>query len=149
LKLAAKRSADVVINNHEEDVVKAVHRRTKGKHVPVVIDTVQGEAVQKEYMPLLEPARGQVVYSGFSPEPSWASMALLQQKEITAHFVAGWTRPRMQATFRLMAAGKMRVKPLITHTVPYTRGPEMYEMIRSKSHEFMGVTFDWREAESS
>ena len=42
----------------------------------------------------------------------------------------------------------MRVKPLITHTVSYARGPEIYEMIRNKSQEFMGVTFDWRGTQS-
>ncbi len=143
LKLAAKYSAHVVINNKREKVVETVQKKTKGKSIAVVLDSVQGEVTQKEYLPLLEPARGQIVYCGFSTEKTWADMALLQQKEITAHFIAGWTRPRMEATLKLMAAGKMRLRPLITHLVPCQRGPEMYEMIRRKSEPFLGITLDW------
>ena len=144
LKLGAKYNAHVVINNNREKVVETVQKKIKGRTVAVVLDSVQGETVQKEYLPLLEPARGQIVYCGFSPEKTWADMALLQQKEITTHFIAGWTRPRMETTLKLMAAGKMRLRPLITHQVPFRRGPEMYDMIRRKSEPFLGITLDWR-----
>lgn len=143
LELAARYSADVVINNRTEEVVPTVQRNTNNKPVAAVLDSVQGEAVQKDYMPLLERGRGQVVYCGFSPERTWADMALLQQNELTAHFVAGWTRPRMETTLRLMSEGKMRLRPLITHQVPHNQAPEMYEMIRNKSAAFMGITLDW------
>jgi 2-desacetyl-2-hydroxyethyl bacteriochlorophyllide A dehydrogenase len=143
LELAAKFSADVVVNNRKEEVVTAVHRHTNGKPVAVVLDSVQGESVQKEYMPLLERGRGQIVYCGFSPERAWADMAILQQQEITTYFVSGWTRPRMETTLRLMAEGKMRLKPLVTHLVPFGRAPEMYEMVRLKSEPFLGITLNW------
>jgi len=143
LELAAKHSADIVINSREEEVAATVHRYTNGKPVAAVLDSVQGEAVQKDYLPLLERGRGQIVYCGFSPERTWADMALLQQQEITTHFVSGWTRPRMESTLRLMSERKMRLQPLITHLVPFARAPEMYEMIRTKSAPFMGITLDW------
>ena len=37
----------------------------------------------------------------------------------------------------------MRLRPLVTHLVPYTRGPEMYQMIRQKTEPFLGITLDW------
>jgi 2-desacetyl-2-hydroxyethyl bacteriochlorophyllide A dehydrogenase len=144
LALAAQYSADVVIDNHTEDVVQAVMRHTGGKPAPVVIDTVQSEASQVEYVPLLEYGRGQIVYSGFTPAATWADMGLLQKRELTAHFVAGWTRPRMDATLRLMAEGQMRLRPLITHFVPCTRAADMYRMIVEKSEPFTGIAFDWQ-----
>lgn len=49
----------------------------------------QSEAAQREYMPLLQHGRGQIVYSSFTPRTTWADMALLQQQELTAHFVSG------------------------------------------------------------
>jgi threonine dehydrogenase-like Zn-dependent dehydrogenase len=71
-------------------------------------------------------------------------MALLQQRELTTHFVSGCTRDRMEATLALMAAGQMRIGPLITHLVSYARGPEMYRMILDKNEPFLGITLDWR-----
>ncbi|MBI4028138.1 MAG: zinc-binding alcohol dehydrogenase family protein [Verrucomicrobia bacterium] len=148
LDLGARHGADFVINNHHETVVAAVHRCTGSKTVAAVLDSVQGETVQREYLPLLERGRGQIVYCGFSPERTWADMALLQQNEITTHFVAGWTRLRMEATLALMAADKIRVRPLITHQVPFHRAPEMYDLMLRKSGPFLGITLDWTGADA-
>jgi L-iditol 2-dehydrogenase len=143
LQRAADYSADFVINNHSKNVVEAVHEHTGGQPVPVILDSVQTENSQHEYVPLLERGIGQIVYCGFTPGTTWADMGLLQQCELTAHFISGWTRPRMEATLDLMAAGKMRLKPLITHRVSYKRGPEMYQINNDKSTSFLGITLDW------
>ncbi|MBZ0292984.1 MAG: zinc-binding dehydrogenase [Anaerolineae bacterium] len=148
LALASAHSADVVINNHEQSVVEMVHSQTGGKPVTVVLDTVQKEATQREYTPLLEREKGQIVYSGFTSGTTWADMALLQQREFTAHFVSGWTRARMEATLNSFATGKMHLHPLITHFVSYQQGPEMYRKHLNKGASFLGMTMDWREAAS-
>jgi threonine dehydrogenase-like Zn-dependent dehydrogenase len=123
--------------------VAAVHEHTGGRPVAVVLDSVQAGAAQREYVPLLEHGRGQIVYTGFTPADTWASMALLQQHELTTHFVSGWNRERMEATLALMAEGKLRLRPLITHLVPVERGADMYRMILEKSEPFLGITFAW------
>lgn len=146
LRLAAAHSADVVINSHTQPLVETVHQHTAGKPVTVILDSVQNEAAQREYTPLLERAKGQIVYCGFTPGTTWADMALLQQREFTTHFVSGWTRARMEATLNLFAEGKMHLRPLITHLWSYRQGPEMYQMHLDKSASFLGMTMDWREA---
>jgi threonine dehydrogenase-like Zn-dependent dehydrogenase len=143
LTLAAAHSADIVINNHIENVVEVVHAHTGGQPVTAILDSVQTEAAQHEYMPLLERGRGQIVYCGFTPGTTWADMGVLQQRELTTHFISGWTRPRMESTLALMAAGKLTLKPLITHLSSYKNGPEMYRMNASKSQHFLGITLDW------
>ena len=148
LALGAAHSADAAVNSHEQDVVAAVRSHTGSETVPVVLDTVQSENAQRQYVPLLETGRGQIVYSGFTPGKTWADMGLLQQRELTTHFVSGWTRERMDATLGLMAEGKMSLRPLITHHVPYARGPEMYRMILEKSPSLLGATLDWEGAEA-
>jgi bacteriochlorophyllide a dehydrogenase len=110
-----------------------------------VLDSLQSEALQQEYLPLLQHGLGQIVYCGFSPEKTWADMALLQKAELTAHFVSGWNRPRLEATLALLQQGALRIKPLITHLVPYFKGPAMYELICNKPEPFLGITLDWRE----
>ena len=144
LKLAKKYSADFIINNDSEaDVKKTVMEITGDVFPAAILDTVQTESCQKEYMDMLEYAKGQIVYSGFTPGNAWADMALLQQREQTAYFVAGWTRSRMENTLKLMSEKKIDIEPLITHKVPYTQGPEMYEVILNKDKTFLGIVFDW------
>lgn len=104
---------------------------------------MQGEKVQKRYLDLLEPGRGQIVYCGFSPSNTWANMAWLQQRELTTHYISGWTRARMEATLRLMAEGKLRLAPLVTHRVPFTQADRMYRMIQEKSEPFLGIVIEW------
>lgn len=143
LGLGAEYSADATVNNKKTDVAEGVRKITGQQHVRAVLDTVQSEESQREYLPLLEYARGQIVYSGFTPGTVWADMAKLQQQELTSHFVAGWTRARMEATLELMAQGKLRLRPLTTHRVPFQRGAEMYKLTREKSAPFLGITFVW------
>jgi threonine dehydrogenase-like Zn-dependent dehydrogenase len=146
VELARQYSADVALNNREVNVVEAV-REHAGDFVTFVIDTVQQEAAQQEYSPLLEHGRGQIVYSGFTPTETWASMADLQKRELTTHYVSGWNRARMDATLALMAEGQMRLLPLIMHQVDaVSRGADMYRMILEKSEPFVGITLDWTKA---
>ena len=144
LVLAAAHSADAVVNSRTEaDVPAAVRRHTGGVPVTAVLDSVQTVAAQRQYVPLLEHGRGQIVYCGFTPDTAWADMALLQQRELTTHFVSGWNRARMEATLALLAAGRMALRPLTTHHVSFAEAPTMYRMIREKSEAFLGITLDW------
>lgn len=74
-----------------------------------VIDTVQNDAAFDLYVPALPLRTGQIVYSGHSPGgiTTWADMAELQKRELTAHFVSGMTPERLDATLDLMRSGAM------------------------------------------
>jgi 2-desacetyl-2-hydroxyethyl bacteriochlorophyllide A dehydrogenase len=146
LALAKKFSADHVISNREQPVSDTAKALTGGEPVKIVLDSVQNEAAQKEYEGLLPHGSGQIVYCGFTPGTGWANMAALQMRELTTHFISGWNRGRTESTLDLLAQGRMNMKGLITHQVPYQRGPEMYDMILRKSEPFMGITLDWTEA---
>ena len=146
LALAREFSADHVINNRKQSVADAVNALTQGAAVKVVLDAVQNEAAQKEYDGLLPHGSGQIVYCGFTPGTVWADMARLQQRELTAHFICGWSRQRLDSTLGLMGQGRMNMKSLITHQVPFQQGPAMYDMILRKSEPFMGITLDWKDA---
>lgn len=146
LKLAAAHSADATLDTRAPAFEAEVLAHTGGRKVTAVIDTVQTEAAQLQYLPLLEPAAGQIVYSGFAPGKAWADMGLLQQRELTAHFVAGWNRPRMEATLRLLAEGRMKVEPLVTHRAPFEEAPRLYDMILRKPEPFLDIELDWTHA---
>jgi 2-desacetyl-2-hydroxyethyl bacteriochlorophyllide A dehydrogenase len=150
LRLAALHSADAVVCSRERPVADAVRAITGTATVAAVLDSVQSKEAQREYAPLLPTGgsgtAGQIVYCGFTPGTVWADMALLQQRELTAHFVSGWTRSRMEATLELMAAGQLRVAPLLTHRTPYTDAPALYRLLVEKSSPFLGLALDWRSA---
>lgn len=143
LSLAEVHSADAVVNSYQSNLVGAVREHTGGAPVVALLDSVQSEEAQRQYIDLLESRRGQVVYCGFTPGKTWADMGLLQQRELTTHYVSGWTRARMEATLALMGTGQMRLRPLITHFVSYRQGPAMYAMNLEKSASFLGIAFDW------
>ena len=143
LDLGARYSADAVIDNRKQDVAATVKSLTGGAGVTAVLDSVQHESAQREYVALLENGSGQIVYCGFTPGTVWADMALLQQRELTTHYIAGWSRQRMEATLQLMATKAMSLKPLITHLEPCANGPELYRKILNKNDSFMGLTLDW------
>jgi 2-desacetyl-2-hydroxyethyl bacteriochlorophyllide A dehydrogenase len=143
LARAAASSADVVVNSREEDVVAAVRARTNDSPIVAVLDTIQTESAQYQYMPLLAHGRGQIVYCGFTPGTHWADMAILQQRELTTHFVSGWNRARMEATLSLLIRGHLHIRALVTHLVPASHGPDMYRMIAEKREPFLGICLDW------
>jgi len=146
LELARRFSADATVNSAAGDLLAAVREITGSKTVPVVLDSVQTPNSQKQYVDLLEPASGQIVYNGFTPDDHWASMALLQQRELTTHFVSGVRRDRLEATLALMASGRMKSRPLTTHLVPFAEAPKMFQLVLQKSEPFLGITLDWRSA---
>lgn len=143
LDVALQYSADAVINANVDNVAIAVRRIVGNETVPVVIDSVQTLASLKQYLGLVELGTGEIVYNGFNPDPRWADLSLLQQRQLTVHFVLHWTRERVESTLALMVSRRLHIGPLITHLVPYIRGPEMYRLIVEKGEPFLGITLDW------
>jgi len=50
----------------------------------------------------------------------------------------------MEAALRVMAKGRMQLRPLVTRLVPYDEGPAMYRMTRGRTAGMLGITLDWR-----
>jgi 2-desacetyl-2-hydroxyethyl bacteriochlorophyllide A dehydrogenase len=144
LQLALQYSADAVVDSMRAEVVPAVREIVRKDYVAIVLDSVQSLASMAQYIDLLEKGCGEIVYNGFNPGSHWADMGVLQQRELTAHFVSGWTRERIEATLELMAAQRIRAEPLVTHVVSYTQAAEIYQSILRKDQAFLGVALDWR-----
>jgi 2-desacetyl-2-hydroxyethyl bacteriochlorophyllide A dehydrogenase len=143
LALATAQGIEVVVNRRHLPVVATIRERIGQESVTAVLDSVQGEGPQSEFVDLLRHGEGQIVYCRFSSENVWANMAVLQQRELTTHYVSGWTRARLEATLALMAARQMNVRDLITHRVTFCEAPAMYAMIQRKSEPFLGIALDW------
>ncbi len=121
----------------------AAIRDIAGGAVRAVIDTVQGCEAQAQWLEALEPRFGEVVYSGFTPAPTWADMGALQQRELTAHFVSGWTRERMDAALAAIASGQLSARALVTDRVAAARAPEMLARVAAKDPAVLGIALTW------
>ena len=88
----------------------------------VVIDTVQSDESFASYVEVLPLRTGQIVFSGHATDGAegWGSMTRLQQRELTATFVSGWTHERLEQTLRLMRIGRLPLERLVGHVA---RGP--------------------------
>jgi 2-desacetyl-2-hydroxyethyl bacteriochlorophyllide A dehydrogenase len=100
--------------------IPVLDSRTDADRIPdfgavAAIDTVQSEESFGYYIDVLPRGTGQVVFSGHTPDTgvAWADMTTLQQHELTAHFVSGWTRDRLTATLQLMRDGALPVERLV------------------------------------
>lgn len=144
LALARRCGIDAVVDSHDDKIVESLRTLMNSDFAVAILDSVQRQEVQKQYMPLLQPGSGQIVYCGFTPSQVWADMALLQQREITAYSVSGWNRVRLEATLDLMAEGKLRLQPLVTHSEDFRHSPDLYDMIRTRGKEFLGIVLDWK-----
>ncbi len=43
-----------------------------------------------------------------------------------------------------IAAGQINPRPLISHLVPYTEAPGMFDMLTDRAGEHLGIVFDWQ-----
>lgn len=56
-----------------------------------------------------------------------------------------WTRERNRYTILdLIARGELQVKPLISHVVPYSEAPALYDLMMNGGQGWMGIFFTWQ-----
>lgn len=155
LEHSRRSGATHTVNAAREDAVQAVHDLTGGG-ARVVFMVARNPAVFTDC--LKAAAHGATVCLSGSP-PGTVEIAL--QPEVLRHEldILGnysldypaepyhrflWTRPaNRDYVFDLIGRGELNVDSLVTHDVPYTRAPEMYEMIASGPEGWLGVLFDW------
>jgi 2-desacetyl-2-hydroxyethyl bacteriochlorophyllide A dehydrogenase len=125
---AVARGFDVLVIGHRrwrldalaELGVTVLDSAADGDRIPdfeavAAIDTVQSDESFGYCIDVLPHGTGQIVYSGHTPDTgaAWADLTRLQQRELTAHFVSGWTRDRLTRTLQLMREGALPVERLV------------------------------------
>ena len=105
--------------------------------------------------------RGRIVVAGATaawPDPGPTvsiSLDVLLRREISlagsyetgveaSHPYWPWTRSRNRATvLDLICRGELDVRPLVTHVVPYTEAPAIYDMVAAGGEGWLSVCFTW------
>ncbi len=59
--------------------------------------------------------------------------------EVSCHF----KRDDLQVLRFLYEQGTIRIQPLVSHTVPIEKAPEIYDLLANKSGELLGAIFEW------
>lgn len=142
LDVAARWSADRVIDTRQKDLLAEV-LAARPHGADVVVETVSQPENMPTYMQMLREV-GQLVVAGYHCGPLLTDLSPFQDKQITVHTTAGWTRPHMEATIADLAAGRLHVEPLITHRTRWQHAQRCYEaLVRDKTEDSLGIVIEW------
>ena len=143
LKLAARWSADEIINSGREDLTAFVRRKWPNG-VQIAAESASKNALVRQAIDLTE-YHGKFVLLGYYPEGECLiDIHWIRARETTVFCPNSWAMPRMEGTLALVASGKMHVEELITHEFPACEAPKAYQMILDKREPFLGVVLRWR-----
>ncbi len=129
------------INARQTDWVQAV-RDLLPERIRVAVDTVGSIDALTTLQPMMAKF-GHMVSAGFMGVDDLLSLQLMRDGELSLDFVSGWTRPRMDHTRELIAAGYLQTLPLITHRFPAAQAADAWALIESKREPVLGVILDW------
>ena len=113
LDVASSLGADMTINARRENLASVVERETGGRGVDVVFDTVGSRETFKTGLKILKRAGRMVLLAVTDTEVSINLRDLSGERIITSS--ANNLYPEYDIGIRLMATGKVRAKPFITH----------------------------------
>lgn len=112
------------------------------------IDTVHSDESFSYYIDAIPERTGEIVFSGHSPDgvTAWVDMAQLAKRELTAHFVSGWTPERLKATLELMRTGKLPVETLVgTVATKVSEVESLMTSVVEGQVKPVAAVIDWRE----
>jgi 2-desacetyl-2-hydroxyethyl bacteriochlorophyllide A dehydrogenase len=124
IAVARATGADEVIDARAEDIVATVLARTGG--VDAVFDTVGEPETLEQGMKMLTRGGRLVLLATKSPTISFDAHLISGERTITT--TANSPYPDFQLSIDLMAAGKINVKPMITHRFPLAQGVEAFKV---------------------
>jgi len=143
LALADRHSADLTAREGECSL-DSLRAQSAPSGFDIVADTV-GTARSVEELAQVVRRNGHLILNGYYREGEHLiSVQSLHAREITVHTPAGWTRERLLATLELVQKGALKVRELVTHTVPATEAHRAYDLVLRKREPFLGICLQWQ-----
>lgn len=133
-------SAHILNSQHQDWIASARGRFPHG--VDVGVDTV-GDLAVMAGLENVARSLGHLVSAGFYGTEDLLALQPPRYKELSIHLVSGWTRERLIATLKAVAAGQLKTLPLITHHFPVEKAADAWELIESRPEPVLGVILDW------
>jgi L-iditol 2-dehydrogenase len=104
---------------------------TDGLGADVVVDSAGNSETLRLSLALVR-RLGQITKIGWGPDPVGFSLDLLLTKAVTLQGTYGHNRQAWENVIRLLDAGVLSLKPLISHILPISRWREGYELVESR-----------------
>ncbi len=131
LEFALKHGwADVGLNPNKVDVVQELRDMTDGRGADVTIEANGFEPTFKGAINSVRPS-GTVSIIGVFEKPQIVEMNKLWIKNITIR-MGLLNANRIPELIKLIRAGKINMRPLITHTLPLTKVAEAYDIFEER-----------------
>jgi threonine dehydrogenase-like Zn-dependent dehydrogenase len=132
--------ADVAVNARDEDPVAAIHRLTDGNGADIVFECAGGSPTQGlagtgSLMQAIESVRsgGKLVGVSWFGAPLQLDVDLLRERSLRFLFPDISTLAHLEHTVRLVASGRVRLKPMITHVLSGLEAvPRAFEITANK-----------------
>ena len=139
-KASLELGADVALNARGDDPVAAIQRLTGGNGADVVFECAggspkQGLAGTRSLMQAIESVRsgGKLVVISFLGAPLQLDVDLLRERSLRFLFPDISTLAHLEHTVRLVASGRVRLKPTITHVLFGLEAvPQAFEITANK-----------------
>jgi L-iditol 2-dehydrogenase len=140
LALGKELGADVTVNARAEDPVAAVREATGGKGADTVIDCAGGDETFDQAIKMTKPG-GRIILVAFYHGPVTADLADAVRRNLTIYTERGEGGTSVGQALRLLAAGRIRAMPLVSHTLPLSRVHEGFDILEQRAGDPMKVIF--------
>jgi L-iditol 2-dehydrogenase len=121
----------VLLSGTPEECRVVVMDATEGMGADIVIDAAGNSETLRLSLALVR-RLGQITKIGWGPAPVGFSLDLLITKAVTLQGTYGHNRQAWDNVLRLLDAGILNVKPLISRVLPIERWREGYELVESR-----------------
>jgi 3-hydroxyethyl bacteriochlorophyllide a dehydrogenase len=143
LELAARYSADAVVNAREADLGAEV-RKQQAEGADLVVEASGNKAQIPVAIDLVRPL-GRVLLQGWYPGDVAFDFHRAHGRRPTIAVTCGMDVESNRRAIGWIEAGRLQLKPLLTHVFKPQEAPRAYEMMGVRPGEFLGVAFDWRQ----
>ena len=139
-RLATARAlgADATLNPAEADLVETVRGATDGEGADVVVEATGAANLIPTALDVAAPGAGVVLVSMYKQRPVSLAADPIVAKDLTVHGTIAspgvWER-----TIRLLAAGRVDPRPLISHRFPLDEARDAVELARGRSDGVLKV----------
>ena len=145
LDLGRRVGADEVVNASDCDAVQAVLDLTRGRGADCTLHCAAGAAVKAfEDSQRMTRTQGRVVLIGIHSEP----LTILRGEFLWKDLLGGCTDYNMDESLfmagaDLIAQKRLPVMDIVTHNVPYTDAPAIYDLLNHRQGEAGAVLLRW------
>ncbi len=162
MRLAEQCGLALPLHGGDENIKDAIKAATGGVGVAALIEATGVPKVAVDGLPWIAPF-GELIFLG-SPRGEYQTNVtdvfnyshLIGRGCITFKGAHEWRFPvepdkfvkhslvrNSRVVFELIASGKLRIEPLISHTLKPEDAAQAYDGLRSRKDDYTGVLFDW------